>query len=102
MIEEFRKNNIDILKVYHCPHHPSENCNCRKPKIGMIEKAMSEYKIDLNHSWMIGDKTSDIQMAVNANIKNKILIDSLYTKDNNKIDSFIANSLFDTISIIKE
>ena len=90
MIKEFNKNKIEILKVYFCPHSPSEDCECRKPKIGMITQSLNDFSIDLQNSWLIGDKTSDIQTAINANIPNKILIGE---------DS---NSLFDTINIIKK
>ncbi|MFY9090210.1 D-glycero-beta-D-manno-heptose 1,7-bisphosphate 7-phosphatase [Arcobacter aquimarinus] len=89
MIKEFSKNGIEILKVYFCPHSPTEDCDCRKPKIGMITQSLNDFSIDLQNSWLIGDKISDIQTAINANIPNRILIGE---------DS---NSLFDTINIIK-
>ena len=103
MKDEFKKNGIDILKVYYCPHSPNEDCECRKPKIGMITQACDEFDIDLENSWLIGDKISDIKTAINANIKNKILIKSSYNEnEDEKIASITANSLFDTINIIKE
>ncbi len=103
MVEEFKKNDIDILKVYYCPHSPDVNCECRKPKIGMITQACNDFDIDLEKSWLIGDKISDIKTAINANIKNNILIKSSYNKnEDEKIASITANSLFDTINIIKE
>ena len=103
MIDKFNENNIKILKVYHCPHSPDENCDCRKPVPGMINQATIDFNIDLNKSWLIGDKISDIQAAINAKIKNKILINSSYVKnDSDNIVSITANSLFDTINIIKE
>jgi len=103
MIKEFNKNGINILKVYYCPHTPDENCNCRKPNTGMIDNATSDYQINLEKSWLIGDKNSDIKTAKNASIKNSILIKSTYNKiSDEKIASITANSLFDTINIIKE
>lgn len=101
MIEEFKKENIDILKLYYCPHTPEENCKCRKPKIGMIEDSLRDFDIDLENSWLIGDKTSDIQTAINSGIKNHILINSTYNKDEKNDISLSANSLYDTISLIK-
>lgn len=98
MIKEFNKNGIEILKVYFCPHTPDENCNCRKPKIGMIQQSLNDFNIDLENSWLIGDKKSDIETAINANISNKILI---CEELNNEILQK-ANSLFDTINIIKK
>ena len=103
MKDEFKKKGINILEVYHCPHSPEEDCECRKPKIGMITQANNDFDINLEKSWLIGDKISDIQTALNANIRNTILIKSSYNKtEDEKIASITANSLFDTIKIIKE
>ena len=78
MINEFKKNNVNILKVYHCPHTSDENCNCRKPKIGMIQQSLNDFDIDLENSWLIGDKKSDIETAINANTIFFIDIDVSY------------------------
>ncbi len=99
MLQKFKENGMNILNTYYCPHLPTDNCTCRKPNIGMIKKACSDFEIDLNKSWLIGDKMSDIQTAINANIKNHILISHENNKNSN--NSFIANSLLDTINIIK-
>jgi len=74
MLEELKKEHIQIEEVQYCPHSPESNCHCRKPKIGMIDQILKNYKIDLNESWMIGDKQSDIDLAHNANIKHTIAI----------------------------
>ncbi|MFK2823419.1 D-glycero-beta-D-manno-heptose 1,7-bisphosphate 7-phosphatase [Arcobacter sp. YIC-80] len=74
MLKEFEKNGIEIKDVFFCPHLPNDNCNCRKPKIGMIEQASTKYSIDFEKSWMIGDKISDMQLAINANIKNAVFV----------------------------
>ena len=66
--------------IYFCPHHPDrgypeENkefktvCDCRKPKIGMLEKAIKEYNVDIKSSWFIGDTTTDIQTGINAGLQ---------------------------------
>src|SRR3989344_2891245 len=67
MLEE---NGIKIVRDYFCPHHPTEgigkyklDCQCRKPKPRLLEKAAKELKIDLSESWVIGDKTDDIEMG---------------------------------------
>lgn len=63
-------------RIYFCPHHPTEgqypyrvNCDCRKPGSGMLEKAADELEIDLERSFLIGDRLSDIQTAQNAGLK---------------------------------
>ena len=74
MTEELKKRGIDILKIYHCPHHPDENCECRKPRPKMILDAKEEFDIDLENSIMIGDRKTDIQAANNAKIGTSIFI----------------------------
>lgn len=76
MLSQFNKNNIDILEVIHCPHLPSDFCECRKPKPGMLLSAKTKYNIDMENSWMIGDKEEDIMAANAANIMNTILVRS--------------------------
>ena len=69
MLKEFEKNKIRIDKVYHCPHSPESKCSCRKPEIGMLEKAKKDFEIDFKKSYFIGDKTSDIQCGKNTGCK---------------------------------
>ena len=98
MLDEFRKQNIDILKVYFCPHAPEVNCECRKPKDGMIIQSLNDFSIDLKNSWLVGDKISDIECAKNGNIANKILIDEEKVSNS---DFFVAKNLFDSLKYIK-
>ncbi len=69
MINFFKKNSIEIEKIYYCPHSSTDNCNCRKPKPGMFLKAIKEFNIDPNQSVAIGDKMSDLEAAHEAGIK---------------------------------
>ena len=59
--------------VYFCPHTPSENCECRKPKPGLILQAVIDFQIDLSESYMIGNSETDIQAAGNAGCKGILL-----------------------------
>lgn len=78
--------------IYFCPHHPDagypeENptykidCGCRKPKTGMIEAAAREYPIELAKSWIIGDRTTDIQTGINAGLTTALVRTGLGGKD---------------------
>lgn len=103
MKEQFKKNGIDIIEVYCCPHAPNKNCDCRKPNIGMIVQASKILDIDYDNSWLIGDKGSDVQTAINANIKNTIQVRSGHKFDeNNSKADYIVNSIKDIPNIIKE
>lgn len=82
VLNEFTKKDITISKIYYCPH--LENCECRKPKPGMILKAKNEFDIDIKNSVFIGDNLSDMQAGKNAGVKNLFLVN----KDLQKQDYF--------------
>lgn len=77
MIEEFANNQVQLDKVYYCPHHPDINgtCECRKPNVGMFIEAKDEFEIDLENSIMIGDSERDIEAAMKAGVKNTYFFD---------------------------
>jgi len=69
MINELLKEDIIIEEVYYCPHHDSiENCICRKPNSGNIEKAMARFNIDSTQSFLIGDGERDIEAGEKAGL----------------------------------
>jgi D-glycero-D-manno-heptose 1,7-bisphosphate phosphatase len=74
MLKTLKKENIHIEKVTYCPHAPEEKCRCRKPETGMVKEILNEYAIDLSHSWLMGDKQSDIDLAHNSGIAKSISI----------------------------
>lgn len=55
--------------IYYCPHVPEDNCGCRKPKTGLVQKALADFKIDLGKSLVIGDDDKDIELAKRLGIK---------------------------------
>ena len=64
LISILKKEGISILDVFHCPHSRQENCDCCKPKTGMVKKAIKKYpKINLSESFVVGDSLSDIKLA---------------------------------------
>ncbi len=67
--------------LFYCPHHPEEGCMCRKPQIGMIQQAVERFSPDLSHSFLIGDKKSDLQAAQNASIPGVLVRTSPYSED---------------------
>jgi histidinol-phosphate phosphatase family protein len=78
------KNGAHLTAIYHCPHHPDVGlpgghaalkirCGCRKPAIGMIERAVADLSIDVANSWMIGDTTTDLQTARNAGLRSVLV-----------------------------
>ena len=94
MLGQFNKNSITILDIFYCPHSPDLFCECRKPKPGMFLEAKNKYNIDMENSWMIGDKDTDIKAANLAGITNTILV-----RNGHFIDESSSNSRFITDSI---
>lgn len=79
------KQGAYIDSLYVCPHHPDggyigevvelkKECNCRKPKTGMLEKASKDFNIDLSKSWIIGDAERDILMGINAEMSTALVL----------------------------
>lgn len=62
-LKKLKEENIDILKIYFCPHNEKDHCHCKKPKPGMIEQAKKDFLIDMNNSIYIGDSQVDYLLA---------------------------------------
>lgn len=73
---ELERTGAHLDAIYYCAHHPSVgeppfrlDCDCRKPRPGLIRRAAEEFDIDLSTSWMIGDRYSDVELAHNAGVR---------------------------------
>ena len=73
--------NARIDAFYYCAHHPTLgetpyriDCDCRKPKDGMIRQACQSLEIDLGQSWVIGDRYRDLQMGHNAGVRSALVL----------------------------
>jgi D-glycero-D-manno-heptose 1,7-bisphosphate phosphatase len=67
--------------IYYCAHHPSVgeppyrlDCDCRKPKTGLIQQAAKDFEIDMASSWVAGDRYSDIELARNAGLRSAFVL----------------------------
>ncbi len=78
--------------IYYCPHHPDKgfdgeipelkiNCECRKPKPGMLLKAAKDFNINLTESWMIGDGDNDIKVGKAAGCRTALIGDQDFAQD---------------------
>lgn len=78
MAEQFRANGVRLADHFFCPHHPefSGDCDCRKPKPGMILQAAKRHDLDLSASILVGDKLSDLDAGRAAGVGRLILVRS--------------------------
>ncbi|MCK4649156.1 HAD family hydrolase [bacterium] len=97
--------------IYYCPHHPEfgppkyrKNCNCRKPKPGMLEKAAKKFNLDLKKCYVIGDKVDDIKLAQNVGARGILVLTGYGQKTREKIrPDYIARYLYQAVKwILKE
>jgi len=81
LTEHVHQGGGKIDRIYYCPHHPTEgigkyriDCTCRKPRPGMIDRAVEEFGIDLYKSYMIGDRYKDIIFGRNLGLKTILVL----------------------------
>ncbi|HEY3038846.1 MAG TPA: HAD family hydrolase [Pyrinomonadaceae bacterium] len=81
MTNQLAGNDACLDAIYYCAHHPSVgkppyrlDCGCRKPKPGLISRAARDFDIDLEKSWMVGDRYSDVELARNAGVKSMFVL----------------------------
>ncbi|MFH1414868.1 MAG: D-glycero-beta-D-manno-heptose 1,7-bisphosphate 7-phosphatase [Elusimicrobiota bacterium] len=100
-MQKMKEEGVIIDRVYHCPHHPDEDCSFRKPNPGMIFKARDELNIDLAESFVIGDKVTDIKAAENAGTKS-IMVMTGYGREHlkNASPDHTAEGLKEAVPII--
>jgi D-glycero-D-manno-heptose 1,7-bisphosphate phosphatase len=78
---ELERGGARLDAVYYCPHHPSVgeppyrlDCDCRKPRPGLIRRAAAELELDLARCWMVGDRHSDTELARNAGVRSAFVL----------------------------
>ncbi len=98
--------------LYFCPHHPDKgfegevaelkyDCDCRKPKIGLLKRAEADCHADLSNSWFIGDTTVDVQTGLNAGMHTVMLRSGDPKKDKyNAVPEFVSENLLDAVKMI--
>ena len=69
MRSELAKHGAHVDAIYYCPHHPDDNCECRKPKPKMVLQAARDLQIDLSQSYVVGDAEMDVELARRAGCK---------------------------------
>jgi D-glycero-D-manno-heptose 1,7-bisphosphate phosphatase len=81
LVRDLQQQSATVDGIYYCAHHPSVgeppyrvDCDCRKPKTGLIQQAARDFEIDLAASWMVGDRYSDVELARNAGLRSAFVL----------------------------
>ncbi len=101
MMTEQLNSNFSFKEISYCIHDDSDNCNCRKPKPGMIINLLDKYNLQKEESILVGDSSKDISAGKNAGIKT-VVLQTDYNRDSDINSDFEVGSLTEIIRIIKE
>ena len=110
MLNQLKKDNLDIDAVYYCPHSPDDNCECRKPNLKMVNQASAKLSLNLRNSWAIGDKLSDAMLGQNMGGRGVLVLtgygkkelEKTKEKSNIKPDFVVENLLEAAVLIQKD
>lgn len=101
---------VDLDGIYFCPHHPEygdgeyrQECDCRKPKPGMLLSAQRYLNIDMAASYMVGDKPEDMQAGIAAGVGTKVLVRTgkPITERGEALADWVIDSLADLPDVIR-
>ena len=90
-------HGVAVAGIYVCPHDIPENCDCRKPKPGMLLEAAREHGIDLAGSWMVGDMASDIAAGKSAGCRTAWIVSEGARREPEVEPDILADSLLSAV-----
>jgi D-glycero-D-manno-heptose 1,7-bisphosphate phosphatase len=107
MVQQLAAAGAHLTAIYYCPHTSEDECECRKPKPGMIRQAASEHGVDLARSFVVGDRYGDVELA-QANGGQGVLVRTGYGDEDLRVNGagwirqpdFVADDLTDAVAWI--
>lgn len=99
MKDELAKEGAVVDAIYYCPHHPDDNCSCRKPKPQLVFRAVQEHNLELQGAFMVGDRPIDIELGRQAGCRT-ILVRSSPSKYVKQKPDFFAPDLTAAVDIM--
>ncbi len=105
LYELLAAEEVKLDGIYFCPHRPDENCQCRKPKTGMVERAAEELNFDLSSSYVIGDKPCDIQLGNNIGATTFLVRTGYgfqFARDGTVKSNYVVDNLLEAATVIEK
>ncbi len=107
MTQQLAAAGAHLTAIYYCPHTSDDDCECRKPKPGMIRQAAREHRVDLVRSFVVGDRYGDVELA-QANGGRGVLVRTGYGAEDLRVNGadwerqpdFVAEDLADAVEWI--
>ncbi len=97
VLELLEEEGAVVDAIYYCPHHPDDGCECRKPMPGLLRRAASELDIELESSYMVGDKTTDVLAARSVGARGVLM-----AEDDKRCEDadYVCSSLLEAVTWI--
>lgn len=110
LLELLEQERAHIDGIYYCPHHPEfgPDCECRKPKPGLLQRAAKEFNIDLTRSYLVGDRLIDVETGRAAGTTNVLVLTGYGRQEyetsgmNHPPIDYVAENLYDGWQFIKQ
>ena len=99
-IHERLVTDLALDAIYTCWHDDKDNCNCRKPKAGLLEQAAREHGVDLKSSYMVGDRWRDVEAGKGAGCRT-VFIEYKYNEKKPENPDFLCHSLKEAVAWIE-
>jgi len=101
VLELISSTGVRVLGTYVCPHGEGDDCDCRKPKPELLLDAAKEHGVELQDSWMVGDRPSDVMTGINAGTRAILVKTGVPTVESEQA-TYIAPSLLEAVQYIAE
>jgi D-glycero-D-manno-heptose 1,7-bisphosphate phosphatase len=102
LIQSYCLSELEIDAIKVCPHTQLDDCDCRKPRPGLITQAASEFGVDISSSYMVGDRWRDIEAGQAAGCKSNFFIDYDYQEKRPDPPYVVIRSLAEAVLVILE
>ncbi len=99
MVKIMKRKNAEVTGIYYCTHRPQDNCFCRKPKTGLLVRALKDFGLSPTVSFLIGDSMVDIETAKNFGIKSVLLLSGKEKISHQEKWPFKPDYIFDNLLI---
>ena len=104
MTQQLAAAGAHLTAIYYCPHTSDDDCECRKPKPGMMQRAVREHGVDLRRSFVVGDRYGDVELA-QSNGGRGVLVRTGYGEEDLRLNGagwakqpdFVAGDLADAV-----
>ncbi|MBN1956503.1 MAG: HAD family hydrolase [Anaerolineae bacterium] len=106
LARQLAAHGAHIDHIYHCPHHPDENCSCRKPQPGMLQQAAAEHGIELADSFIVGDKGTDLEAGRRVGCRTVLVLTGYGPDERRRLETagprpdFVARDLSEAVEWI--